>query len=86
MHQGRPVIASDAVGAAAGGLVRDADTGLVVPAGDPLALRSSIERLLTDRPLRARLGTAAKRAVVPFNYDAMADAFGDALRAAAAID
>jgi glycosyltransferase involved in cell wall biosynthesis len=86
MHQGRAVIASDAVGAAAGGLVRDADTGLVVPAGDPVALRSSIERLLTDRPLRARLGAAAKRAVVPFNYDAMADAFGEALRAAAAID
>jgi glycosyltransferase involved in cell wall biosynthesis len=86
MHQGKPVIASDAVGAAAGGLVRDGDTGLVVPAGDSVALRSSIERLLTDRPLRARLGAAGKRAVEPFNYEAMADAFGAALRAAGAID
>jgi glycosyltransferase involved in cell wall biosynthesis len=34
MHQGRPVIATDAVGAAAGGLVRDGETGLVVPSGD----------------------------------------------------
>ena len=86
MHQGRPVIASDAVGAVAGGLVRDGDTGLVVPAGDPVALRGAIERLLTDRALRTRLGAAARDAVRPFNYDAMADAFGSALRAADAID
>jgi glycosyltransferase involved in cell wall biosynthesis len=31
MHQGRPVIASDSVGAVAGGLVVDGKTGLVVP-------------------------------------------------------
>ena len=35
MHQGRPVIASDSVGAAAGGLVRDGETGIVVRSGDP---------------------------------------------------
>jgi glycosyltransferase involved in cell wall biosynthesis len=86
MHQARPVIASDAVGAVAGGLVRDGDTGVVVPAGDPVALRGAIERLLTDPALRARLGAAAKLALAPYNYDAMADAFGDALRAARAID
>ena len=38
MNRGMAVIASDAVGAAAGGLVRDGDTGIVVPAGDPRAL------------------------------------------------
>jgi glycosyltransferase involved in cell wall biosynthesis len=86
MHQARPVIASDAVGAVAGGLVRDGETGIVVPAGDAVALRGAIERLLTDHALRARLGAAAKRALAPYNYDAMADAFGDALRAAAAMD
>ncbi len=86
MQQGRPVIATDAVGAAAGGLVRDGETGLVVPADDPVALRGAIERLLTDRALRTRLGAAAREAVRPFNYDAMADAFGNALRAANAID
>jgi glycosyltransferase involved in cell wall biosynthesis len=86
MHQARPVIASDAVGAVAGGLVRDGDTGIVVPAGDAPALRGAIERLLTDDALRARLGAAAERALTPYNYDAMADAFGHALRAASAID
>ena len=38
-HQGVPVIATDAVGAAAGGLVQHERTGLVVPAGDADALR-----------------------------------------------
>ncbi len=33
-HQGVPVIATDAVGAAAGGLVQHERTGLIVPAGD----------------------------------------------------
>ena len=39
MFQGTPVITSDAVGAAAGGLVRDGRNGLVFPAGDTVALR-----------------------------------------------
>ncbi|MBV9472040.1 MAG: glycosyltransferase family 4 protein, partial [Solirubrobacterales bacterium] len=43
MHQARAVVASDAVGAAAGGLVRDGQTGVVVPAGDVPALRAAIE-------------------------------------------
>ena len=38
MNQGLPVIASDAVGAVAGGLVRDGRNGLVVRAGDSGAL------------------------------------------------
>ena len=38
MNRGLPVIATDAVGAAAGGLVRDGHNGLVVPAGDAGAL------------------------------------------------
>ncbi|MSW96704.1 MAG: glycosyltransferase, partial [Actinobacteria bacterium] len=38
MLQGAPVLATDAVGAAAGGLVRDGHTGIVVPAGDAASL------------------------------------------------
>ncbi len=82
MHQGRPVIATDAVGAVAGGLVRDHDTGLVVPAGDPRALGRSVERLLSDGPLRARLGSAARAAVAAYNYDAMVEGFDRALATA----
>jgi glycosyltransferase involved in cell wall biosynthesis len=79
MHQARPVIASNGVGAVAGGLVRDGKTGVVVPAADIPALRAAIEHLLADAGLRARLGAAAREAVAPYTYDAMAAAFDRAL-------
>ena len=82
MLQGRPVIATDAVGAAAGGLVRDGQDGLVVPAGDAVALAGAINQLLSDPALRARLGTAARVAVAPYTYDAMVEAFEQALAVA----
>ncbi len=82
MHQGRPVLATPAVGAAAGGLVRDLETGLVVPPGDEVALSRGIDRLLGDELLRRRLGAAARAAVAPYGYDAMAAAFDRAFTAA----
>jgi glycosyltransferase involved in cell wall biosynthesis len=82
MHQARPVIATDAVGAAAGGLVRDGEGGLVVPAGDRDALRRAIDRLLSDRALRLHLGEGAQAAVSGYTYDAMVQAFDRALRLA----
>jgi glycosyltransferase involved in cell wall biosynthesis len=82
MHQGTPVVASDAVGAVAGGLVRDGETGVVVPAGDAAALTAAIETLLGDRATRQQLGAAAKAAVAAYNYDAMVAGFDRALVAA----
>ena len=82
MHQARPVIATTAVGAAAGGLVRDEQTGLVIAADDPRALAHAIDRLLADPALTSRLGTAARAAVASYTYEAMADAFDQALRVA----
>jgi glycosyltransferase involved in cell wall biosynthesis len=79
MSQGRPVIATDAVGAAAGGLVRDGETGLVVPAGDKRALAEAIERLLGDAALRESLGRSAREAVAAYSYERAADGFGRAL-------
>ena len=61
--QGVPVIATTAVGAAAGGLVRNEQTGLVVPAGDAAALAAALRRLHDDPELRARLGAAGRAAV-----------------------
>jgi glycosyltransferase involved in cell wall biosynthesis len=81
-EQARPVIATTAVGAVAGGLVRDGETGLVVAPGDPAALARSIDRALGDEALRARLGAAAHAAVQPYTYEAMGDAFERALAAA----
>jgi glycosyltransferase involved in cell wall biosynthesis len=82
MDEGRPVIATTAVGAAAGGLVRDGETGLVVAPGDPIALAAAIDSLLSDEPLRARLGAAARDAAGGYTYEAMADAFAKALAVA----
>jgi glycosyltransferase involved in cell wall biosynthesis len=82
--QGVPVIASDAVGAAAGGLVRHEETGLVVPAGDDGALAAALRRLADDAALRTRLGAAAREAVRPFNHAAWAAGMSRALAAVGA--
>jgi glycosyltransferase involved in cell wall biosynthesis len=70
--QGVPVIATDAVGAAAGGLVAHERTGLVVPAGAAGPLAAALRRLHDDPGLRARLGTAARVAVRAYSHDAWA--------------
>jgi glycosyltransferase involved in cell wall biosynthesis len=82
MHQGLPVLASTAVGAVAGGLVRDGETGLVVRASDVDALAAGLDRLLADPRLRARLGGAGQRAVAAYTYEAMAGGFEQAITAA----
>jgi glycosyltransferase involved in cell wall biosynthesis len=84
MCQARPVVATTAVGAVAGGLVRDGESGLVVAPGDPVALAEAVNRLLKDRSLRDRLGAGARAAVAPYTYEAMADGIGRALAAAGA--
>ncbi|MFI4991759.1 MAG: glycosyltransferase family 4 protein [Solirubrobacterales bacterium] len=79
MNRGLPVIVSDAVGAAAGGLVRDEINGLVVGAGDSDALAHAIVRLAEDPQLRARLGAQGARDVRAYTYDAWAEGFSAAL-------
>lgn len=61
MAFGKPVVAT-----AVGGLrdlVIDGETGILVPAFDPAALRAGIDRLLADRTLRLQLGVAARARV-----------------------
>jgi glycosyltransferase involved in cell wall biosynthesis len=82
MHRGRPLVVSAAVGAAAGGLVRNGVTGLVVTPGDSRTLAQAIDRLLDDPALRARLGAAGRVAVGAFNYDAMVEGFHRAISTA----
>jgi len=84
MLQGTPVIASDAVGAVAGGLVRDGRNGLVVPAGDADALAARLSAMAGNPELRARLGEAAREDALAYTPEAWADAFSQALRAVGA--
>jgi glycosyltransferase involved in cell wall biosynthesis len=79
MNRNLPVIVSDAVGAAAGGLVREGRNGLVVPAGDPAALAVAMRALADDAPLRARLGTQGASDVLAYSHDAWAEGFSRAL-------
>ncbi|HEY1330112.1 MAG TPA: glycosyltransferase family 4 protein [Actinomycetota bacterium] len=59
---GLPAVVSDAVGAV-GDLVRDGETGFVVPAGDVAAFTDAVGRLARDAGLRRRLGEGASQAV-----------------------
>jgi glycosyltransferase involved in cell wall biosynthesis len=66
MANGKPVVAS-----AVGGLldlVVEGETGLLVPPRDPRALRSALERLLSDRELRSRFGAAAREHASAFEW------------------
>ena len=80
MNQGTAIIASDAVGAAAGGLVRDGRNGVIVAAGDPSALAQALRSLASDRALCAQLGASGRRDVRVHTFDAWADGFVEALK------
>ena len=79
MNRGLAVIATDAVGAAAGGLVRHERNGLVVAAGDSAALARAMARLAGDPDLRAGLGAAGAEDVQEYDHDAWAQGFSRAL-------
>jgi glycosyltransferase involved in cell wall biosynthesis len=72
MAAGKALIAT-----AAGGpleIVQDASTGLLVPPRDPVSLAEKIEQLLSDEPLRLRLGAAARaRAAECFDREQIID-------------
>jgi glycosyltransferase involved in cell wall biosynthesis len=79
MHQGTPVIASDAVGAAAGGLVVDGRTGMVVPAGDVDTLAARLTALAGAPGLRERLGAEAREKVASYTPERWAEGMSAAL-------
>ena len=80
MNQGTAIIASDEVGAVAGGLVRHERNGLVFAAGDTGALARAIDRLRGDTALREQLAANGRRDVAAFTHEAWASGFEAALR------
>jgi glycosyltransferase involved in cell wall biosynthesis len=79
MNASLAVVVSDAVGAAAGGLVVDGENGFLVRAADPPALAGALARLQADPPLRARLGARGSHDVLAHSPEAWADGFSQAL-------
>ncbi|MBI4858710.1 MAG: glycosyltransferase [Candidatus Riflebacteria bacterium] len=75
MNAGVPVVATDAVGAAAGGLVVDRVTGLVVPERDEERMAAALRSILDDPAGAAAMGEAARRRVRAYTFDAAADGF-----------
>jgi glycosyltransferase involved in cell wall biosynthesis len=72
MAMGKAVVATAARGWA--DVIEDGVDGLLVPPGDPRALRAALTRVLEDESLRARLGRAARNAAVTrFSLPAYAD-------------
>ncbi len=60
MRAGLPVVASDIRGSGVGFVVRDGETGLLVPPGDADALAAALRRLAGDAALRRKMGDAGR--------------------------
>ncbi|HVZ77005.1 MAG TPA: glycosyltransferase family 4 protein [Gemmatimonadaceae bacterium] len=82
MSQRMPVIATPQGSAIA--LVRDGETGLLVPRRSASALMEAMRRLLDDSALRTRLGNAAFRAARTFTWARTAEQTVTCYRAAIA--
>lgn len=79
MHARRLVVGSTEVGAAAGGLLEDARTGLVFDAGNASALAAALRRGVEDEELRGRLALAGDERARAYTWDAWAGAVASAL-------
>lgn len=62
MSMALPVVTTDLPGCR--DAVKDGESGVIVPPGDAAALAGSISRLLSDEPMRRRMGEAARARVI----------------------
>lgn len=79
---GKPIVASDIGGLR--DIVADGETGLMVRAGDRVALRDALERMSGDADLRKRMGRAAAERAKLFSPEAVVPRFEQAYRDAIA--
>ena len=80
LNQGLPVIASDAVGAAAGGLIKDGENGFIVPERDYNALEKALEKILSNPALREGMSENARRIILTWNNENMVHGFRQAIQ------
>jgi glycosyltransferase involved in cell wall biosynthesis len=79
MNQGVPVVATAAVGAAAGGLVQAGVNGFVVPERDSAALAQAMNRILTNAKLREEMSQNARRIIAGWDNEQMVKGFQQAI-------
>jgi glycosyltransferase involved in cell wall biosynthesis len=74
-NQGTPVIASDSVGAAAGGFLRHGLDGLIYPEGDWRALHKALQLVVSDKTRQDELSQQARQRVAEWDNRRMIDGF-----------
>lgn len=78
-NQGVPVVTTDAVGAAAGGLVRNGVNGLIVPERNSSALADALMTLFTNEQRRVELAMNARSLIATWNNQTMVAGFTQAI-------
>jgi glycosyltransferase involved in cell wall biosynthesis len=79
MYFGKPVIATDAVGAAFD-MIKDGENGFVVPERDSNALYNAIKKILSDPGFEKKMGEESKRIIEEgFRYGNMTNGFKEAV-------
>jgi glycosyltransferase involved in cell wall biosynthesis len=79
MNCGTAIVATEAVGAAVGGLVTNGDNGFVVPERDSEALANALDRLLSDGELLARMKKTNRDKIKTFDEVLFANGFSKAI-------
>jgi len=78
MNQGCAVVTTDAVGAAAGGLVEEGKTGFIVAEKNSARLAEALEHLLKDETMRRRMGQAGRAKIAAWTPQQQAEGFARA--------
>jgi len=79
MNQGCPIIATDAVGAAAGGLVENGQNGYIIPEKNSEALKEAIDKLLRNDERRVEMGRNASEKIKQWTQENMVLGFTNAI-------
>ena len=79
LNQGVPVVVTETVGAAAGGLVQDGLNGFIVPERDAAALAGAIDRLLSNGRLRREMSVNARKSISTWDYERNVQGYREAI-------
>jgi glycosyltransferase involved in cell wall biosynthesis len=79
MNQGCPVVVTDAVGAAAGGLVQHRKNGLIVPEANVSSMALAIDEILRNTALRRDLSLCARETIRNWDNAQMVNGFCQAI-------